>query len=126
MSAIGYIQARAYTSSAQLPLRGVTVVVTAPDGTAIAMRTTDRSGLIPVIQIPVPDLSESREPGADECPYAQVNMFAYLGGFGPIESKNIQVFADTTTFQNIMLVPLSQLPRGTENSLNVVTPPQNL
>lgn len=126
MSAIGYIQARAYTSSAQLPLRGVTVVVTAPDGTAIAMRTTDRSGLIPVIQIPVPDLSESREPGADECPYAQVNMFAYLGGFGPFESKNIQVFAGTTTFQNIMLVPLSQLPRGTENSLNVVTPPQNL
>ena len=126
MSAIGYIQARAYTSSAQLPLRGVTVVVTAPAGTAIAMRTTDRSGLIPVSQIPVPDLSESREPGADECPYAQVNMFAYLGGFGPFESKNIQVFADTTTFQNIMLVPLSQLPRGTENSLNVVTPPQNL
>ena len=126
MSAIGYIQARAYTSSAQLPLRGVTVVVTAPDGTAIAMRTTDRSGLIPVIQIPVPDWSESREPGADECPYAQVNMFAYLGGYGPFESKNIQVFADTTTFQNIMLVPLSQLPRGTENSLNVVTPPQNL
>lgn len=126
MSAIGYIQARAYTSSAQLPLRGVTVVVTAPDGTAIAMRTTDRSGLIPVIQIPVPDWLESREPGADECPYAHVNMFAYLGGFGPFESKNIQVFADTTTFQNIMLVPLSQLPRGTENSLNVVTPPQNL
>ena len=126
MSAIGYIQARAYTSSAQLPLRGVTVVVTASDGTAIAMRTTDRSGLIPVIQIPVPDLSESREPGADECPYAQVNMFAYLSGFGPFEAKNIQVFADTTTFQNIMLVPLSQLPRGTENSLNVVTPPQNL
>ena len=126
MSAIGYIQARAYTSSAQLPLRDVTVVVTAPEGTSIAMRTTDRSGLIPVIQIPVPDLSESREPGADERPYAQVNMFAYLGGFGPFESKNIQVFADTTTFQNIMLVPLSQLPRGTEDSLNVVTPPQNL
>ena len=126
MSAIGYIQARAYTSSAQLPLRDVTVVVTATEGTAIAMRTTDRSGLIPVIQIPVPDLSESREPGADERPYAQVNMFAYLGGFGPFESKNIQVFADTTTFQNIMLVPLSQLPKGTEDSLNVVTPPQNL
>lgn len=126
MSAIGYIQARAYTSSAQLPLRDVTVVVTAPEGTAIAMRTTDRSGLIPVIQIPVPDLSKSREPGADERPYAQVNMFAYLGGFGPFESKNIQVFADTTTFQNIMLVPLSQLPKGTEDSLNVVTPPQNL
>ena len=126
MSAIGYIQARVYTSSAQLPLRDVTVVVTAPEGTAIAIRTTDRSGLIPVIQIPVPDLSESQEPGSEERPYAQVNMFAYRNGFGPFESRNIQVFADTTTFQNIMLIPLSQLPNGTEDSMNVVTPPQNL
>ena len=80
MSAIGYIQARAYTSSAQLPLRGVTVVVTAPDGTAIAMRTTDRSGLIPVIQIPVPDLSESRDPGADVplCPGEYVCLPGWL------------------------------------------------
>lgn len=126
MSAIGYIQARVYTSSAQIPLRDAAVVVSAPDGTAIAMRTTDRSGLIPVIEIPVPNLSESQEPGAEEQPYALVNMFAYRNGFGPFESRNIQVFAGTTTFQNIMMIPLSQLPNGTEDSMNVVTPPQNL
>ena len=126
MPSSGYITARAYMSNAQIPLENVAVVVTAQDGTAIAMRTTDRNGLIPVIQIPVPDLSESQEPGSEERPYAQVNMFAYRNGFGPFESRNIQVFADTTTFQNIMLIPLSQLPNGTEDSMNVVTPPQNL
>ena len=126
MSAIGYIQARVFTSSAQLPLRDTAVVVTAPDDTAIAMRMTDRSGLIPVIEIPVPALSESQQPGADEQPFALVNMYAYRNGFGPFESRNIQVFAGTTTFQNIMLIPLSQLPTGTEDSMNVVAPPQNL
>ncbi len=126
MSAIGYIQARAFASNAQIPLRDVAVVITAPDDTAIAMRVTDRSGLISVIEIPVPNLSESQEPGAEERPYALVNMYAYRNGFGPFESRNIQVFAGTTTFQDIKLIPLSQLPRGEEDSMNVDTPPQNL
>lgn len=126
MSAIGYIQAHAFVSNAQIPLRNVAVVVTAPDDTAIAMRMTDRSGLIPVIEIPVPNLSESQEPGAEEKPYALVNMYASRNGFGPFESRNIQVFAGTTTFQDIKLIPLSQLPQGKEDSMNVDTPPQNL
>lgn len=126
MSAIGYIQARAFASNAQIPLRDVAVVITAPDDTAIAMRVTDRSGLISVVEIPVPNLSESQEPGAEEKPYALVNMYAYRNGFGPFESRNIQVFAGTTTFQDIKLIPLSQLPRGEEDSMNVDTPPQNL
>ena len=126
MSAIGYIHARAFASNAQIPLRDVAVVITAPDDTAIAMRVTDRSGLISVIEIPVPNLSESQEPGAEEKPYALVNMYAYRNGFGPFESRNIQVFAGTTTFQDIKLIPLSQLPRGEEDSMNVDTPPQNL
>ena len=126
MSAIGYIQAHAFASNAQIPLRNVSVVVTAPDDTAIAMRVTDRSGLIPVIEIPVPNLSESQEPGAEEKPYALVNMYASRNGFGPFESRNIQVFAGTTTFQDIKLIPLSQLPQGKEDSMNVDTPPQNL
>lgn len=126
MSAIGYIQAHAFVSNAQIPLRDVAVVVTAPDETAIAMRVTDRSGLISVIEIPAPNLSESQEPGAEEKPYALVNMYAYRNGFGPFESRNIQVFAGTTTFQDIKLIPLSQLPRGEEDSMNVDTPPQNL
>lgn len=126
MSAIGYIQARAFASNAQIPLRDVAVVITALDDTAIAMRVTDRSGLISVIEIPVPNLSESQEPGAEEKPYALVNMYAYRNGFGPFESRNIQVFAGTTTFQDIKLIPLSQLPRGEEDSMNVDTPPQNL
>ena len=126
MSAIGYIQAHAFASNAQIPLRDVAVVVTAPDETAIAMRVTDRSGLISVIEIPAPNLSESQEPGAEEKPYALVNMYAFRNGFGPFESRNIQVFAGTTTFQDIKLIPLSQLPRGEEDSMNVDTPPQNL
>ena len=51
----GFIQIRAYTSTAQFPLENVAITVTAPDGTAIAMRLTDKSGRITPIEIPVPD-----------------------------------------------------------------------
>ena len=57
MPATGYIQVHAYSSYAQLPLENVAIAVTSTDGTAIAMRLTDRSGQIAPIEIPVPDLA---------------------------------------------------------------------
>ena len=59
MPSTGYIQVRAYTSNAQYPLKNVAITVTSQDGTAIAMRLTDRSGKITPIPIPVPDKSKS-------------------------------------------------------------------
>ena len=52
MPATGYIQVRAYTSDAQYPLRNVAITVTSQDGTAIAMRLTDRSGRSPPSPFP--------------------------------------------------------------------------
>ena len=60
MSAKGYIQVHAYTSQARIPLKDVAITVTAEDGTAIALRLTDRNGKIRPIEIPVPDKAESQ------------------------------------------------------------------
>ena len=110
MPSTGYIQVRAYESYAQMPLQDVSIVVTATDGTAIAMRLTDRSGKITPIPIPTPDLEESQTPGSAEAPFTAVNLFARLQGYEQIEVKNLQVFADTVTLQDLVLVPLSELP----------------
>lgn len=126
MPATGYIQARAYTSAAQLPLKDVAITVTASDGTAIAMRLTDRTGRINPIEIPVPDKSDSLSPDPPEQPFAQVNLYARLKGYEQIESENLQVFADTTTYQNLELIPLSELPDQWDQTVIFDTPPQNL
>ena len=107
MPATGYIQVRAYTSEAQYPLEDVAIVVTAPDGTAIAMALTNRSGRIDPIEIPVPDRSESQTPDPPEKPYTLVNLFAHRQGYEQIEAENLQVFAGTTTVQNLRMIPLS-------------------
>ena len=126
MTATGYITVHAYTSYALLPLKDVAVAVTAPDGTAIAMRLTDRSGLIQPIEIPVPERSASLTPNSGETPFTAVNLYARLKGYEQIEIKNLQVFADTTTNQNLEMIPLSELP-GKWNQAEVFdTPRQNL
>lgn len=126
MASIGYIQLRAYTSYAQIPLKDVAITITDPDGTAIAMRLTDRNGRIRPIEIPVPDKSESTFPGADELPYAIVNLYAYLDGYEMVESEHLQVFPETTTFQDLEMIPLSDYPSLDDPFILYQTPPQNL
>ena len=126
LPATGYIQVRAYTSIAQFPLRNVAITVTAPDGTALAMRLTDRSGQITPIEIPVPDKSESLSPDPGERPFTVVNLYAHLKGYEQIESENLQIFADTTTLQDLEMVPLAELPLGWDQTVIFDTPPQNL
>lgn len=126
MPATGYIQVRAYTSTAQFPLKDVAITVTSTDGTAIAMRLTNSSGLISPIEIPVPDRSESLSPDPPERPFAIVNLYAHLRGFESIEAENLQVFADTTTLQNLEMIPLAELPEQWDKIIIYDTPPQNL
>ena len=122
----GYIQVYAYTSQARIPLKDVAVTVTALDGTAIAMRITDRNGKIDPIAIPVPNLSESQTPNPEEPPFARVNLYARLKNFVQIENEDLQVFANTTTDQNLEMIPLSELPDSWGEKELFLTPPQNL
>ena len=126
MPATGYIQVHAYTSFAQLPLENVAITVTSTDGTAIAMRITDRNGQITPIEIPVPDFSESQSPDPGEKPFGNVNLYAHKKGFEQIEAENLQVFADTVTEQGLMMIPLSELPESWDQNVVFYTPPQNL
>ena len=126
LSATGYIQVRAYTSYAQYPLQDVAIAVTDIDGTAIAMRLTERNGLIEPIEIPVPNTSESLSPDPGENPFTTVNLYARKKGYEQVEAENLQVFAETTTLQNLEMIPLSELPDNWDQTVIYDTPPQNL
>ena len=126
MSSNGYITARAYMSYAQIPLEDVAVVVTAQDGTAIAMRLTNRNGQIVPVEVPVPEASDSQVPNPPERPFATVNLYAHLRGYEQVEAENLQVFANTVTQQDLMMIPLSELPDSWDQTAIYTTPPQNL
>ena len=102
-------------------------MVTATDGTAIAMRLTNRSGTLDSpIEITVPDLSASQSPNSGVIPFTDVNLYASLENFETIEIENLQVFPGTLTVQNLAMIPLSELPNSWNQAEIFNTPPQNL
>ena len=126
MSATGYIQVHAYTSKAQIPLQDVAVMITYPDGSAIAMRLTDRSGLIDPVPITVPDLAASQTPDTGIVPYTAVNLYARIANYETIEIENLQIFPGTLTIQNLAMIPLAELPDSWNQTEIFNTPTQNL
>ncbi len=122
----GYIDVLAYTSRAEIPLENVAITVTASDGTALAMRITDRNGRTSRITVPVPEKSASMEPDTGMRPYTPVNVYARLDGYEQTENENLQVFPGTVTRLNLALIPLSELPGSFDKISIYDTPPQNL
>ena len=127
MSAKGYIQVHAYTSYAQIPLKDVAVSITDIGGAAIALRLTNKSGFLDEpVEIDVPDLSAGQTPNTGIIPFSVVNLYARLNNYEAIEIENLQIFANTTTIQNLEMIPLSEIPSNWNKLQIFNTTPQNL
>lgn len=127
LAATGYIQVRAYTSNAQIPLKDVAVAITDTDGAAIALRLTNRNGTLDTpVAIPVPDLSAGQSPNTGIIPFATVNLYARVEDFEEIHALQVQIFPNTLTEQNLEMIPLSELPDTWNKAETFDTPPQNL
>ena len=127
MSATGYIQVHAFTGNAQIPLKDTSITVTDSNGSAIAMRLTNRSGILDApIEISVPDLSASQSPNTGIIPFSVVNLYARQRDYEQIEIENLQIFADTVTNQDLKMIPLAELPDQRGKIEIFSTPAQNL
>lgn len=103
------------------------MAITEPDGTAIALRLTNRSGqLNEPVPITVPDYTASQAPNPGITPYKTVDIYAKLENYEEIEVNGVQVFANTVTNQNLELIPLSELPEYWNQVEIFNTPGQNL
>ena len=115
MQATGTLSVRVYTSQAQIPLEGATVVVAAP-GTEgrwklLSVQCTDSSGKIKNVSIDTPALGESTSPGGlpgDGAPCALCSVWAEQPGYAMLQVENVQVFPDVETVQDMELIPLPQ------------------
>lgn len=127
MPSKGYIQVHAYASNARLPLQNVSIAVTDTDGNSIAYRMTNRSGILDrPIEITVPDLIYSQSPNPGVIPFTTVNLYARIEDYGLIEIKNLQVFPETITDQDLIMIPLSEFPESFLKEEIFDIPAQNL
>lgn len=127
MSAIGYIQVHAYTSFAQIPVEDAAIAITDKDGNAIALRLTNRNGMLDdPVPLEVPDASAGQTPNTGILPYGVVNVYARAPDYEEIVIENLQVFPNTITDQNLELIPLSEYPASWNLSETFETSTQNL
>lgn len=127
MSSTGYLQIHAYTSAAQIPLQDTAVTITDKSGSAIAMGLTNRSGLLDTpVAISVPDPEAGQSPNTGLIPFATVNLYAKHRQYEEILAKDIQIFPNTVTLQNLELIPLSEFPEKWNRAEQFETPSQNL
>lgn len=108
-------------------MENVAVAITDRDGAAIALRLTNRSGILTVpVPMEVPDLSASQSPNTDIIPFTTVDLYARLENFEEVFVENLLVFADTVTNQNMEMIPLSELPQSWNTAELFSTPTPNL
>ena len=125
MPTFGYIQAKAYTSRAQLPVEDAAVSVIDQEGRLLGLRTTDSSGLTTPIRLSVPDPAQSQSPGNSK-PFVTVDLYARAEDYEQVLVRGVQVFPDTVTTQELQFIPLSELPASWNQVEVFDTPPQNL
>ena len=130
MSANGTLVTHIYTSNAQIPLPGSTVTVTRtePDGRLrlLAVRISSFDGFTSPVVIETPELAESQQYEKNAKPYATVDVRIEHAQYDRILVKNVQIFPDTQSLQELMLVPTPALPDSYSRTQTIVIPDQNL
>ena len=114
MSGTGFLTVRISTSDAELPIQDATVTVTqdTPGGVnLLAVRISDRSGVVPNIAIATPALNESLSPGGP-IPYAVVDVTVDHPGYDRALIENVQLFSGIQSQQDISLVPQGETPEA--------------
>lgn len=130
MSAKGSLVTHTYTSDAQIPLPGSTVTVTQPgaDGKQrlLAVRISNYDGFTSPVFIDTPDFSESQQFQENGKPYSTVDLEIEHVSYDRIIVRNVQIFPDTQSLQELMLVPTPTLPESYNRTEVIVIPDQNL
>ena len=129
MPQTGTLTVRAFTSNAQLPVSGATVIISSQeeDGRrkVFSVQTTDVSGVTPPITLEAPDKNLSESPG-QAAPFSNYSLVVEHPEYYLATFERLQVFPGVETVQNVPLVPRPQ-PAGNDVTADpVVVTPQPL
>lgn len=129
MPQTGSLIVRVFTSQAQLPIQGATVIISsrAEDDRhkVYSIQATDSSGATKPFQLEAPDLSLSETPGGS-APFSNYSLVVEHPEYYLATFEKLQVFPGVETVQNVPLTPLPQPSAGQDSAEPVVVTPQPL
>ncbi|MEG2000356.1 MAG: spore cortex-lytic protein [Evtepia sp.] len=129
MAELGNLITWTYTGRAQIPLQWATISVLkkTPNGkvSLFAVRITDKDGKIKPMSIPTPNIDNSLSPGKTPA-FAICDILVEHPNYRILLIENVQVFADTTSLQELLLIPLPEGGSETSTMDVVRITPQDL
>ena len=129
MPQTGSLIVRTYTSQAQLPVSGATVIISSLDEDGrrkvFSVQTTDESGGTKPIELAAPDRELSTGPG-QATPFSDYSLVVEHPDYFLATFEKLQVFPGIETVQNVPLVPLPQPANSGDTADQVVVTPQPL
>ena len=108
LQATGTLIFRVYTSNANIPVEGATVVVQSQDAptSLLALRVTNSSGETDPVVVPTPDRDLSQAPEASVQPWTGLRVLIEHPEFEKVTLEGVQVFPGIETIQTVRLIPL--------------------
>ena len=129
MPQTGSLIVRVFTSQAQLPVSGATVIISSRTEdnryNVFSIQTTDSSGSTRSFNLDAPDLILSESPGGGP-PFSNYSLVVEHPEYYLATFEKLQIFPGVETVQNVPLVPLPQPPAGQDAAEPVIVTPQPL
>lgn len=125
----GSLLVRTYIANMLIPIRDVRVTVTENNGNGeeiLAFRLTDENGKTEIIEIDTPDMELSLDQNNTIKPFTSVNIKVEKEGFVIFVIRNVQIFANRLSEQNIEMIPLPEKSEYDEFNNTYIVTPQNL
>ena len=130
MAEKGRLQIRTYASNMLIPIANSNVTVTTGEGDEkkiLAFRMTDENGLTETLNIDTPPFSDSQTDNSpDNTPFAVVDILVEKENYSITLIKDVQVFSDRLSEQNVEMVPMPENSNFDLYSNVYTVTPQNL
>jgi len=124
MAETGKLLVHAYVSTAQIPIAGAVIIVSAPqaDGKQklLFVQHTDENGNAGPVVLAAPDRQSSIAPGQDGPAFSAYTLVVEHPDYQLAVFEGLQVFPNIETLQEVPMIPLSA--NLEQNDVTTVTP----
>ncbi len=111
MASTGSIQFRVFTSNANIPIEGATIVLQQQDAPheLLGVLVTDESGQTDPLVLPARDVALGQQPENEIEPWIGLKAYIDHPEFERVILNGIQLFPGVLTVQNVQMIPINQI-----------------
>lgn len=126
MQDTGRLIFRVYTSDADIPVEGATVLIRQqePPGRLLGVRVTNSSGETDPVELKTPGRSLSQTPEHTVQPWTGLSVMVEHPEYERVTLQGLQVFPGIETIQTVRLLPLRRFDPQKDGQEDFTFPPQ--